>query len=106
MVSDANIERVPPAQIAVGDVLHLPDHLDSEWGDVIAVSEQFINTRCDADQNPNPNGIHEFDAFHFTCDVYNQEGKRTCRRVICEPVGASIGGRTYENTKVARSIQL
>jgi hypothetical protein len=103
MVSESLLERVSPSQIAIGDILLLADAWDSEWGEVTAISQQLKNTQCDLNSHSGP--VHDYDAYHFTCDVYGQEGDRRGTRTVCEPIAGFAYGRTHLNHKVARRIQ-
>jgi hypothetical protein len=105
VVDPAQIEYVAPSLIATGNILFLAHAYDSEWGLVTEITEHVPNTRCTADVDSNPNHVHAFDAYHFTCDVWSQDSKLRGCSVVCEPTAAAEGGRTYLNHRVGRSIQ-
>ncbi|MEH3135287.1 MAG: hypothetical protein PGN30_09835 [Mycolicibacterium neoaurum] len=95
------IEHVSPSDVAVDDVLFFARSHDSEFGLVTAVQHMVKHTHCDVMLMR----AHDFDAYHFTCDVFGQDGDRRGTREVCEPTAALIGDTVHWNNRVSRSVQ-
>lgn len=85
----SQIENVPPSRIKQGDillvvsVLKLEDsHHKGVWGDVTGIQLFPKDSQC-----PHKKGtIHEFDAYHFVCDIYDEKGAQLDAETFCFPM--------------------
>lgn len=104
------IEFVAPSQIRTGDILLVISDLQLRhgyqkgiWGDVRDIVRFPKDSQCSIEKGT----IHAFDAFHFTCDIYDDTGSQIQPEKFCYPMfihGRADGGRPVP-VKVERSVQ-
>jgi hypothetical protein len=85
----SQIENVAPSQIKTGDILLVVTDLKVKdgyhkgvWGEVTDIKLLPKDSQCSIHKGT----IHQFDAYHFTCEIYDERGSQLQDETLCYPM--------------------
>lgn len=85
----SKIERVRPSEIRKGDILLVVSEVKIRdgyhkgvWADVKEVQLQPKDSQCTCEKG----SIHQFDAYHYACDIYDDKGAHLDSQTFCYPM--------------------
>lgn len=90
----SQIERVAPSRIQERDILLVVSELKSRdgyhrgvWGDVTEIWRFPKDSQCKV--NPRE-PLHDCEAYHFACDLYDEHGKQLASESFCFPTSFNL----------------